>query len=384
MAFLPLRRIRMTNHRPSLTYCPVGPETDRLAMKYVYHYFDNAIRRWPPNTLDIEAIKEAFCDSGGLQAFRAMEKGKTVIVDPLMNTNISDPDLFILGTACQCKEYGRRKSTRAMLIDIPTLTDEDDLTYLSKRMQSRKAKAQMLRWAEIYCPDTELGIVLQPRNPLEAKSYYCSMYTPKVRIYGYPIRDFRNAPEDALGNAYVLSFLCDAGIEHVHFLGSSAPPVIFMLAQAAVYKMFDRISFDSLTWNQPAVCKSYKYLHPETLSSLPNNGKGLNRNDNLRTKLDKDPGLFEAALGKLVPPNWAVVKDWLGIFNIRITEMFKDAVLEVALEGGLPNFIKRFDKYTIRQREMMVEALELLEDSKLHGHEYVDRKYRTKIAELYC
>ena len=57
--------------------------------------------------------------------------------------------------------------------------------------------------------------------------------------------------------------------------------------------------------------------------------------------------------------------------------------MQAAIAGDLPYLIKQFGKYTNSQKEMIIEGIDLLEDSVTHGHEYVDQKYRPRIEELY-
>ena len=186
-----------------------------------------------------------------------------------------------IGTIDNCMIYRRTNSTLALMVDRPVYTDDSDTEYWGKLSKSRKARNQMLKAAIHICPATKLVIAIQSRNPLEVPSYFSWIYTPYVRIYAYPIRRFRNKPSDALGNAYVLSFLSSVGIKHIHFLGSNAPVIIFQLAKAVALNMFEKASFDSLTWNQPAASRFLKYLHPHTLSPMPKKGS-CHPNTNMR------------------------------------------------------------------------------------------------------
>lgn len=365
-----------------LCYYPVAPASDPKALKYTSTYFANAASPVPSKDLKQLINKKVSCDSGGLQAFRAMNKGKIFFFGSLVKTKLDDPDLFMLGITCQCKQYARMQSKIAMCIDLPTRTDDDDLAYWWKLSQSRVARDEMVALAKYICPETQLAIVLQPRSPIEVNNYFCFIYTPSVRIYAYPIRNFRNKPKHQLGNAFVLSFLHDMGVRHVHFLGSNAPCIIFLLSHAVALGMFDHASFDSRTWDQPAI-SGYRYLHPDTLSSVPTKTEGqLHPNDNLRTVLRQYNGLFTSTLGRFDPPQWVIAKDWLGITNIRIIEFFTDMVLSTARDNDLRLFIKAFPKYG-KSKEKIIEALDLLEESKAYGHDHIEKKYGQRIEELY-
>jgi len=364
-----------------LKYYPCAPESDDKALERIKRYFDNATRPDPLAGLSKSKQQDNWCDSGGLQALRAEEEGRIPIIDPIMETDINDPDFFILGSVYQCEEYGRRNSSKAMLIDLPVWDEDDDLAYLWKITESRKARDDMLEWKELLCPNTQFGIVLQPRNPLEVEDYFLDIFTPKVGIYAYPIRNFRNAPKDSLGNAFVLSFLNDMGVNYIHFLGSNAPVIIFLLAHAISLGLFEQASFDSLTWYQPACSRAIRFMDPETLTPMPKK-QGLHPLDNLRTATAKFKERFDNLLGCFNPPKLALAKEWTGIFNIRMIEEFKNRVLEIALTDDLRDFIKQFPKYK-GQKGKILEALDLLEESKDFGHEYIEQKYESKIEELY-
>ncbi len=363
------------------TYYPVGPVSNKMAGILCTSYFANVTAPVPSGFLKyLEKKKSVGTDSGGFQIFKSMIKGKVVMVGSIFKTKINDPDLFILGVIDNCEEYARMHSSIAMCIDFPTNTDDSDAAYWWKLSQSLKARDQMLSLAKYLCSKTKLGIALQPRNPMEIKSYYCFIYTPEVQIYAYPIRDFRNKPKDAPGNAYVLSFLSSVGIRHVHFLGSNAPPVIFVLAQAISLKMFDKLSLDSLTWNQPAVSRSYKYLCHDTLDAIPNKkGKSLNPYDNAKDILPKYSDMIEEIHGPTHFSKYPNVKEWLGIYNIWVIEHFKDMVLSAASNNDLRYLIKNFPKYGEKGKDKIIKALDLLEDSKDYGHEHIENQYGSMI-----
>ena len=367
-----------------MTYFPVSPEKDRKASELSSTCFVNAVNPVPLKYLKDLYKKHVCCDSGGLQAFRALKAGKIVFIGSMIKSKLNDPDLFMLGIPSQCKEYARMNSSIAMCIDMPTNTVDTDLEYYRKLAQSRKSRKEMIKLARYICPDTKLGIVLQPRNPLEIKHYYCFIYDHSVRIYAYPIRNFRNKSKDAFGNAYVLSYLNNVGVEHVHFLGSNAPCIIFLLAHAVSLDLFKRVSFDSRTWDQKSLT-GHRFLHPETLSTTPPaKQSGIHPMADLSDELAKFPGLIEATIGKFDPPDYIIAKDWLGILNIRIIEEFKNLVLSLAVDGQLEKYVKHFDKYGKQNNKKIIDAMRLLDESKDHGHKYIEKKYKTKVKELYC
>lgn len=355
-------------------YFPVSPKFDKKAFIAETNYFDNATIPIPDRILKHIQSKPTFIDSGGLQIFKALDDGKIVMVGPMFKTEIDDNKFFILGTIDQLNEYRRRKSNRGMVIDFPTKTEDPDAIYYWKLTESIKARNYMLKLADCLAPDTRLGIVLQPRKPLEIENYYCSICTSRINIYAYPVRNFRNRPRNALGNAHVLSFLHSMGVQHVHFLGSNAPVVVYILAKATALGMFELVSFDSATWNQK-IKAGVKYLHPETLSIMPQ-GEKLHPKANLSRILSNYPDLYAKIQKELNPPPWMIAEEWIGICNIKIIEYFKDQVLGCAIEGRLEEFILQTKKYTQNQKIQIIEAIHLLDESKLRGHEYIKQKYR--------
>ncbi len=364
-----------------LQYYPVGAEQMLLPLKHCNSFMLNVLRTLSYQKLKmIKEKKSNFCDSGGLQIIEASKKGKKIIVGPLLRTRNTN-DYLTIGTIDNCRIYRRTNSTLALLVDRPVYTYDSEIVYWFKLSKSIKGRNQMLKAAPYLCPETELVIAIQARDPLEVPKYFSWIFTPYVRIYAYPTR-FRNKPSDALGNAFVLSFLSSVGIRHIHFLGSSAPVIMFLLAKAIALNMFEKASFDSLTWNQSAASRRLKYLHPYTLTPMPKKGS-LHPNTNLRTELSRYNGVFEATIGRSNPPPWVTAKEWCGFYNIRAVEEFKNTVLSVALDNNLNYFVKHFEKYGKKNKEEILKALDLLDESKDFGHDYIKRKYQSKIEELY-
>ena len=362
----------INNINSKLIYLPVISPYDLKFLPHCRTCMLNAARPVPDNCLEhLRRMHFIACDSGGYQIYTALAQGKKVAVGPLLRTNANDPDILTLGTMDQCAEYDRTKANLAMTIDYPVNFYDSDPVYYGKLFESRKATEDMLSVAPYLCPNTELAIVLQPRNPLEVDHSFCFMFTPKVGTYAYPVRA-RNEPEDALGNAFVLSFLHDVGVRSVHFLGSSAPSVIFILAQALGLGMFERVTFDSFTWKQQAHA-GFKYFEPNTLSAIR-----VPPHTNLRRELAKYQGVFEKTLDRLNPSKWVLAEKWADAYNIMAIENFKDGVLSIAQEGKLERFLRQFPKYGHRKKHLL-EALRLLEESATHGHDYVNKNWRDKL-----
>jgi hypothetical protein len=359
-----------TSPNDQFRYLPVTSVHEPKILEHSRSCMLNAVRPVPSEYYEgLSKLEFLGCDSGGLQLYRAQEAGKSVIVGPLMKTKVDYPDVITLGIFAQCREYGRINADMALMIDYPVNPQDSDLDYYWKLSESRKVRDHMLKAAPYLCPNTELAIAIQSRFPREAPKYLSSIYTPEVATYAYPVR-YRNKPENAIGNAYVLSLLHDVGIRRVHFLGSSAPVVIFVLAQALALGMFERITFDSFTWKQRRHA-GFRYFDPYTLTA-----KDVHQCGDLQMELTKYPGLFERTLGRFSLGEYVVTEKWVDLYNIRAIEVFKDLVVSEALTNGLDTFVIEFDKYDDEKDEILT-ALRLLRDIKSHGHQYVERNYST-------
>lgn len=355
-------------------YYPVDPRVNRKALELSQAYLSNPLWPLPTEYLDFVQRKTVLCDSAGLQLLKLINKGKRPLVGPMLKTKRRKNGVLTIGTVSNCMEYARLGSKIAFLIDFPSREDDSDSVFYWKLGESIRARNHMLKIINYISPYTKPAIALQPRNPLEVAKYFGLISTPSVRIYGYPAR----SPSDYLGNAYVLSFLHHAGVRHVHFLGSSAASIIYLLAQALALEMFDEASFDSFTWNRRKW--GIRLISPETLSNIPGRKKGrLHPKGNLYWVLRKFPDFLAHVQDRFNLQDVIIIEEWLGICNITAIDYFKDRALDAALRRDLPAHVRTYNPRILR----IVEALNLLHESKVHGHDYVDRKYRARIEQKY-
>ena len=140
--------------------------------------------------------------------------------------------------------------------------------------------------------------------------------------------------------------------------------------------MFDLATFDSRTWHQRAYGKRLRYLrpHPYPLSAV-----NIDPIMNLRNELAKYTGSFERILGHLELEEKVTAEELVDIYNIRAIEDFAEMVLTDAMIGKLPEYIIQLTSYQNQKRKIM-RALELLQDSKSHGHPYVRKQYSVHIV----
>jgi len=269
-----------------------------------------------------------------------------------------------------------------MLLDFPVYLEDSDSEFWRKVQESRRARDVMLALAPSLCPGVELGLVLQPRTPLEIDTYFAFLQDPRVSFYALPVRRIRNRPGDALGNAYMLSFLYEQGVKRVHFLGSNAPPVIFLLAKALSLGMFDAATFDSATWNT-RMRAGFRYLEPETLSMYPPRQKdAFHPKDNLRVILNRRHLDFMAYLeSKMNIPKWMLVYKWYAVVNIASIDYFTASVIEAAKRNALGKEVKLFSLYGESGRISILRAFQLLKLAAEKGHDAVKAKYGAELEE---
>ena len=351
-----------------LSYYPVNTLADPKALSLCDTCLTNALRRVSPGKLNEIRKKDGMADSGGYQIYsQGLNKGKDVLIGSIYENLLKDPDFLTIGFLSNCQEYRRLNSNIGFCVDIPIDPNDSDYKYYYIMNETIIARNHMLEIAKQICPKTNMAIVLHPRTPLEIEDYFGLMSTPEISIYAYPAS---NKPSDALGNAYVLSFLHSVGVRHVHFLGSSAVPIIALLAQAVVLDLFARCSFDSLTWNQPGVRQGYRYLSPETLKSMPKK-EPLRPDMNLRWVLRSHEKFLFKFKKRFEPPQFMLVKEWLGTVNIQAIEYYKNRMLDKLSTPGSSRQIFSNDKKFAH----LIAAVNLLHESKYNGHDFVREKY---------
>ncbi len=72
----------------NMNYYPVSPETDQKANELSSTCFVNAVNPVPFKYLKNLIHKNVSCDSGGLQAFRALKAGKIVFIGSMVKSKL--------------------------------------------------------------------------------------------------------------------------------------------------------------------------------------------------------------------------------------------------------------------------------------------------------
>ena len=382
------------NPKMSLQYFPVELRKDPVAFSKVEEYLSNATRPVPAAHQGMTRTKNSITDSGGYQMITlGIIKDRDCLVGPLYLTDIKPAkgDVkkqgkpIVLGVFSNCEEYSRIGADVGFCIDFPPILFDDEkysfleiqLERFSKLHESMIARDEMLQLAPVVCPRTKLGIVLQPGNPLNVEAYFVSIWHPEIQTYAYPGQVGRKY---AINNAYVFSFLYSMGVRHFHFLGSSTPSVIIVLAKAMTLGMFHRITFDSSTWNTKIrIRKGSKYLDPRTLKKLPR--KKLENDQNLRWELVKFGVPFHQFEKKYNPPRLMIAGEWQGLWNIHAIQYFKNNALDKIMSGLTSELLA--EAFPKGKPDQLVAALNLLDEAKTKGHGFVKNEYRPILLEQY-
>ena len=359
----------MSTEYCAVNFVPVTNDGDQKALEYCGACMINPF--YPISSRDTAhlAAKEiVFADSTGFQALLSFPTKRRVVLSTVARPEESTDEVLFLNPFHNCMESARTHTTTAFLIDYPTDKDDTDEVYNWKLRMSQQARDLTLPLAAKLCPETALAIALQPRHMGELESYFDDMAVPEVRTYGFPLRD-----SNVLDIAYVLSFLHEREVPKVHMLGSSAPHRIMVLAAAAGLGMFERITFDSNTWQAYFGGKRYFFDH-ETLRRRPRKKK-LYPGARIKLALDQHGGDFDLFLSGLRPPNHATVKEWIGIYNIRVIQYFTDRLAGLARRGELADFVQGCWLPQKRKTEVL-QAIEMLGLAVEQGHDAAADYYR--------
>ena len=151
-------------------------------------------------------------------------------------------------------------------------------------IKSYECAEMMFDCRQDFCPDTQAfysASFFNRRINCTVISIKCQRLSPDG--YAFPVRE-DTSWEYLMRIAYVLSFLHGRGVRYVHMFGSCKPEIIIVGAAAIGLEMFQRITFDSSTWDtarhNPPKYLGTKYLKTERHSQIKcfqtNASKSLN------------------------------------------------------------------------------------------------------------
>ncbi|BBO77778.1 hypothetical protein DSCW_51950 [Desulfosarcina widdelii] len=167
--------------------------------------------------------------------------------------------------------------------------------------------------------------------------------------------------------AYVLSFLHHRGVRFVHMLGSCKLEIIVIAAAAIALEMFERITFDSSTWDT-ARHKPPKYLQPNTLKQ-----QDIRNLTVFRPMLPKSLSQQLRGYEKYLPRSYFYKLVLLNnVLNVnRLTRKI------VELSGDIEQlkwFVKINADYKLLS-EMLIHAIEFLQVAAVKDYKYIERNF---------
>ena len=255
-------------------YTPVLTVSDALILQFYPYCFLNPSGAQPKKEILERCLIRPgfFSDSCGYQNYRLTEsyineEGTKQCIEILGGRITNTKDFFVMCPIDLCKYYGKQNIQFAFTFDYPLieLTEHEYESCLSKSYDSSEV---MFKLRKYLCPNTKLLIPLHCYTKQQLNTYYKRMSPLSPDGYAIPARG-RKRWFDFVSIAYILCFLHDHGVLHVHLFGSSRPEIIALGAAAVGLNLFERISFDSTTWYTPQHSKIIEYFDPETFKKVP-------------------------------------------------------------------------------------------------------------------
>ena len=355
-----------------LKYTPVLSRKDRWILPYIDHGFINSVRSPPTETSlqELEQPSDLISDSGGFQIYKA-KMG-------LLNGNKTDPVFVIPGAGnqwrdgcqildpiCLCEMYGDLGIKYGFTLDYP-IVDGSDEEYIDHLEKSCECAQMMFECRTRLCPDTKLLVPLQFSNKNQLHKYYDEMSGFCPDGYGFPVRGVTSW-DYLLRIVYTLVFLYHKGVRIVHMLGSSKPEIIVIGAVAASLNLFQRVTFDSSTWDTARNVPP-KYISPDDLTQ-----KDIRRLGSFQAELPErlvdelgtgKKELLRSDFYKLIP-----------LSNIMTINRYTNEMLELSKDlEELKWFVRNHSRF-IRTREMLIEVIDILHSGYLHGYPFVEKHF---------
>lgn len=359
-----------------LTYGPVISLYARSVLKTYPSKFHNATKertkslKGPKNIID----QYVYCDSGGFQIYeieknlRKKKSTKKWGIIPGVGTKDSKKRL-IIDPIDVCRIYGRMHIKYGFTVDIPLC---ENATY----QESKESLDQSFKWAKLmfhfqkkYCPKTNLLIPLHYLTKQNLYNSFEMMSTLNPYGYAIPARSTDNY-DDFVCLAYAMCFLYHKGVNHFHLLGSSRTEIIILGAVAIALKMFDRVSFDSRSWNTATYENPYcfpKYFDPKTLKQIYPSGE--------KKTLLLPKSIRDKVVRKEIGTSFDSRKYLILLHNIMATQEYAQEMVRRAQDiDRLKIYIKNEPQLRL-QRERLIAAIDLLRKTSKKGYPFVDSLY---------
>jgi hypothetical protein len=251
----------------SLIYCPVSTDNKNLVNLYHPYCLFNPIRQTniTINNFKRHNASENFGDSGGYQIYRFNEdKARSCIVVSAVGIRYGS-NLIVIDPIDLCRRYGEFEIKYGFTVDQPLSDNPTQKEFRNNLEKSYIWADLMFEHRSQFCPDTELLIPLHFSTKDQLHIYYDEMSQLNPYGYAFPVRGFFDLSW-IVRISCALCFLHSKKAKMVHMFGSSRREVIIIGAAAVGLGMFDKISFDSRSWNILMFDKRPTYIDPKTLS----------------------------------------------------------------------------------------------------------------------
>jgi len=261
--------------------------------------------------------------------------------------------------------YGSLNIRYGFTLDYP-IVDGSAEEYYEHLSRSYECAKIMFECRPQLCPDTDLLIPLQFSTKGQLHNYYAEMSVLCPDGYGFPVRG-TTSWNYLQRIVYTLVFLHHKGVQMVHMLGSSKPEIIVIGAIAASLNMFQRVTFDSSTWDTARNVPP-KYISPEDLTQ-----KDIRRLGKFQAELPKRL-VDELRSGKNNLPRSYFYK-LIPFCNIMTIIHYTKEIFELSKDlGDLKWFINNHFRFK-RTNEMLIDAIDVLYSGFIHGHPFVEKHF---------
>jgi hypothetical protein len=309
-------------------------------------------------------------DSGGFQIFQSLceiiygEKPEKIDIIPGVGTQRRN-EVFILDPIDLCEKYDMLDVKCGFTIDFP-LVEASKEEYKDHLAKSYECAEIMFDCRQDFCPDTQLFIPLHFRTKEQLHRYFNKMSTLSPDGFAFPVRDYTSW-EYLMKIAYALSFLHGKGVQHVHMFGSCKPEIIIIGAVAIGLEMFQRITFDSSTWD------TNRHNPPKILESNTLKQKDIRGLEVYRPMLPKALTQKLKGYEKYLPRSYFYKLILLNnVLNVnRLTHKMNEMAKDVE---QLKWFIKISADYE-SLRDMLVHAIGLLQKARENGYDYIEKEF---------
>lgn len=354
-----------TNSQHRLEYCPVLSTCASLVFGFYSPLFFN-VMMLPKGLADNKKTgdKDYFCDSGGFQIGkteqmigRGNKERRWKVIPGVGNRNT--PKGPVIDPIEVIRQYGQAKIDYGFTIDFPMAWDDDFENNLDR---SFEAAGLMFQWRPRLCPTTKLLVPLHYSTEDQLTRYLDRMSS--LNPDGYAIHlQYGPSLREVLKMAYSLCFLANRGVDWLHILGTSSAKIIVLSGAAVGLRMFERISFDSSTWNRARY--GMEYIDPATLRIrriIGQNMLPLTLPDDLIAELHRQQIKLSERL----------TQQLILLHNVLAIDSYAQRMARRAADIKALKAFVRSEAHLKRERDRLLPAIDVLMAYRKHGFEAVE------------